>query len=49
MAQQALVVISPMLRLFDSKIESHLRKSSTIAIMHGCVKPNAAQEASRMN
>jgi hypothetical protein len=49
MAPQALIVVSLMLRLFDRKIESNLRISSMIAIMHGCVGPNAAQEASKIN
>jgi hypothetical protein len=49
MAQQALIVVSLMLRLFDPKIESNVRTSSMIAIMHGCVEPHAAQEASKFN
>jgi hypothetical protein len=32
-----------MLRLFDSKIESYLRASFGLAIMHGSVEVHAAQ------
>jgi hypothetical protein len=46
MAQQVSIAINVMLRLFHLKIEP---KSSTVAIMHGCVDSNAAQEARKLN
>jgi hypothetical protein len=46
-AQQASIVINPMLLLFYSKIESNFQQGSTVAFMHGCAESNAAQEASR--
>jgi hypothetical protein len=49
MAQQVSIAINVMLRLFHLKIESNFQKSSTVAIMHGCVDSNAAQEARKLN
>jgi len=49
MAQQLSIAINPMLLLFHFKIESNFQKSSMVAIMHGCVESNAAQEARKLN
>ena len=41
------MAMNVMLRPFHFRIESNFEESSTVAIMHGCVESNAAQEAGK--